>query len=123
MILIRIYGFVFILDWDLIDKNKQNELIVSSKGNFLTASLPDNFEFLQRSLVSIGDEQSIEFMFKMWMCRFERSFKNIQIYSSIFCWIFEIAQSKIDEENFSLRIYNHVGSSEIAMYYAAIMYF
>ena len=64
---------VFILYIDLIKENKQNEVIVSSEGNFLAASLPYNFQFLQSSLIAIGYEQSIELMFKMRMSRFESS--------------------------------------------------
>lgn len=58
---------------DLIKENKQNEVMVSSKCNFLAASLPHYFQFLQSSLIAISYEQSIEFMFEMWMSRFESS--------------------------------------------------
>lgn len=97
-------------------------VIISTKSHFLTPALTHYLQFLQCSLVPISNQHNIKKIFQLRMGRFESSLKHIEINCTILSWIFEIAESKIDEVYISWLISDHIWSCEISMNNSCIMY-
>ncbi len=92
----------------------------SSKCNFLSASLPDNFKPFENCLFIIGNQNFIELLLNLWMRGYKRPLQHIQVNSPIFNRVFDITQTKINQINLVIFV-KHIGSRQVPMNYTFVI--